>query len=366
MFCPRMNLQHVELPEVTRRLAQDSEVEVTADIFGQPIDIDLSLQHGVKELPNMPGYPRRSIGAALNFVNECLKVGIDKFLIRIVDGGDTSRDTSYGACLDRIQRQADAIHILRLAYPEPQMFIDPFGLALGERDQWGATSNGVISASLTEQMFAQAVKQYAQVGSSYILTLGRFPKEVVVARQVLNSIKSSTRLCGFSTNQESTQAYAYLPTVEDYKDSLQKVKPQNINEMLLWALVDIMSGSDMIIIKPADNLHLLLRLMQLAQCTKDRKQFLQQPLIQDLVAPSEFLSQMVDKLLVAKALEFEVGTYGISGVYANDQALRLQKGERFYLQMLFERFVQIIGTAAFCNKKVLIFDRSVSVYASAD
>jgi delta-aminolevulinic acid dehydratase/porphobilinogen synthase len=230
MYCPNYTTRG--LASVTRRISVESEVELEPRQFAQPVDIELSLAHGVRDLPNMPGYPRRSVDAAMRYIHECTEVGMRQFLIRIVDGGDQAKDTSFGACLRRLDRQASVISMMRAAFPEHVFYIDPFGLALGRDDQWGATDgDGNLSLPLTERMFTQAVEGYAGAGASYVLTLGRFPSEVALANDVINHLQSQLRICTFSTNTETTQAYAYLTQQESYRDSEQKVLPQNFTEM---------------------------------------------------------------------------------------------------------------------------------------
>lgn len=356
------------IPAVSRRLTCDSEVELCRQNLGQPVDIELSLEHGTKDLPNMPGYPRRSLNAALTYIDHCRDLGLSKFLIRIVQGGDESKDTSYSACLKRLRKQAHSISTITAAFPEAQIFVDPFGLALGQNDQWGVTSNGVLHADLTESLFSEAVGQYAQAGASWILTLGRFPREVLVAKEKIRHIGSEMRVCTFSTNVETSQAYAYLNSQESYRDSKQKVLPQNVGEMITWALIDMSVGADMIIIKPSDNIHVLLRLIQLAQCPKSRNKFLKLPQIQKLAECDTFVAQQLSKLSeLNEPIEAEYGSYAISGVYAADQVLRERKGEEFYLTNLFERFSTIAATAALGGEEcVTIFDRSVSTFVAAN
>jgi delta-aminolevulinic acid dehydratase/porphobilinogen synthase len=339
-----------------------------ASQFGQPIDIELTLPRGERELANMPGYPRRSLGAALRYLHGCTEIGLSKFLVRIVEGGDQAKDTSFGACLNRLKRQSETIHTLREAFPTVGLYVDPFGLALGADDQWGATNgSGELSLNLTEQMFAQAVESYAKAGASYVLTLGRFPREVEIASEVLTHVGSGVKICTFSTNTETSQAYAYLAQHEAYRDSSQKVLPQNVGEMMLWALVDILSGADQIIIKPSDNFHVLLRLIQLAQCPKSRAKFLDLPQIADLVTQSEFFAAQVEKLRRHnQPLDAEWGSYAISGVYAQDMVVKERKGEAFLLTLLFERFVSIASTAALCGQSVTIFDRNATLYVAAE
>jgi delta-aminolevulinic acid dehydratase/porphobilinogen synthase len=355
-------------PAVSRRVSNSSEVELQESQFGQPIDIELTLPHGERELPNMPGYPRRSLGAALAYIHQCTQIGLAKFLIRIVEGGDQAKDTSFAACMNRLKRQADTIDVLRQAYPSVALYVDPFGLALGKDDQWGATNgNGELSLNLTEQMFAQAVEAYAKAGASYVLTLGRFPREVEIARAILTHVGSAAKICTFSTNTETSQAYAYLAQHEIYRDSSQKVLPQNVGEMMLWALLDIMSGANQVIIKPSDNFHVLLRLIQLAHCAKSREKFLNLPTIAELVTQSEFFAVQVEQLRQHHhPLEAEWGSYAISGVYAQDMVVKERKGEAFLLTLLFERFVSIASTAALCGQSVTIFDRNAALYLAAE
>jgi hypothetical protein len=352
---------------VSRRLSTDSEVELRADQFGQPVDIELALCEGERALPNMPGYPRRSVAAAVEYIGSCLPLGLSKFLIRIVQGGDQTRDSSLPACMCRMQRQSDVIARLRDAFPTATLLIDPFGLGLGMDDQWGATDrDGKLSLGLTEQMFGAAVDHYAQAGASYVLTLGRFPSEVAIAREAIRQRNSGMLVVTFSTNTESSQAYAYLNTQDAYHDSGQKVWPENVDEMALWALCDIGCGASMVGIKPSDNLHVLLHIMQIAQCFGRRRAFLDSARVKQLTTRSEFVAGQVEKLRGQQsAFNVDWATYAISGVYAQDMVVLERKGLAFFLTLLFERFVAIAATAALCGQSVTIFDRNARRFLEA-
>jgi delta-aminolevulinic acid dehydratase/porphobilinogen synthase len=355
------------VPAVSRRLSTKSEVSLTPSLFGQPVDIELTLSNGQRDLQNMPGYPRRSLNTALEYIYQCQTLSLNKMLIRLVEGGDLAKDTSFSGCMNRLEKQAAALKTLTDAFPDLQFYVDPFGLALGENDQWGVTDKqGTLSVDLTERMFGSAVEAYANSGAAYVLTLGRFPKEVQVARKRINHLGSALKICTFSTNTETSQAYAYLSTQDCYHDSEQKVLPQNVGEMLLWALVDLLTGADMIIIKPSDNFHVLLRLIQLAQCPKSRKKFLALPAISQLVASNPFVAQQVSLLEKHnEPINAEYGSYAISGVYAQDMVVKERKGNDFYMTLLFERFSSIAATGNLCGEAVTIFDRSASTYLAA-
>jgi delta-aminolevulinic acid dehydratase/porphobilinogen synthase len=350
---------------VTRRLSGVSEVELRPEQFGQPVDIELALAEGAERpLPNMPGYPRRSVSAAVGFIESCLRIGLTKFLIRIVDGGDKCRDTSLSACMTRMKRQGDVIARLRESCPTATLLIDPFGLGLGTDDQWGATDDdGRLSVCLTEQMFAAGVDHYAQAGAAYVLTLGRFPGEVAVAMEAIRRRNSAMEVVTFSTNSEVSQAYAYLDTCDGYRDSGQKVFPQNVIEMALWGLCDITCGASMVGIKPCDYLHVLFHLMQLAQSGELRDKFFGTALVNELVGRSEFVAGQIEKLRSRRGpLSVKWATYAISGVYATDMWVAARKGKAFLLTVLFERFAAIATTAALCNQSVTIFDRNARTF----
>jgi len=353
---------------VSRRLSRISEVELRPAMFGQPVDIELALAEGdERALPNMPGYPRRSVSAAVKFIECCLPLGLSKFLIRIVEGGDQARDTSLSACMTRMKRQSDAIARLRESCPNATLLIDPFGLGLGMHDQWGATNaNGKLCVGLTGEMFGAAVDHYAQAGAAYVLTLGRFPGEVAVAAEAIRLRNSGMLVVTFSTNSENSQAYAYLNTCERFHDSGQKVYPQNVQEMSLWSMCDIVCGASMVGIKPCDSLHVLMHLMQLTQSPDLRESFLNSALVTRLSSCSEFVTEQMAKLRSKRgSLSVDWATYAISGVYAQDMVVAARKGKAFLLTLLFERFVGIAATAALCGQSVTIFDRNAATFLEA-
>jgi hypothetical protein len=315
----------------------------------------------------MPGYPRRSAAAALEYIYTCQRFGLTKFLIRIVEGGDQARDTSLCACMARMKRQSDVIAMLHGAFPEVTFLIDPFGLGLGLDDQWGVTDDeGCLSDALTQRMFAAAVDHYAQAGASYVLTLGRFPREVEVAYDVIRQRNSGMRIVTFSTNTESSQAYAYLNTQDRYRDSRQKVLPQNVSEMALWAMCDIAGGAGMVGIKPSDNLHVLMHLMQLAENPALREKLFDRADIKAHIDRCEFIAGQVGKLRSRRgSLPADWATYAISGVYAQDMVVLERKGPHFLLTHLFERFVTITAAAELCGNSVTIFDRNARRFLEA-
>lgn len=354
------------VPSVSRRLSTESEVSLSASMFGQPVDIDLNLVSGESPLTNMPGYPRRSVSGALAYIEQCIGAGIHRFLIRMVEGGDRGT-TRFADCMSRIATQARVLQRLRGAFPETELFIDPFGIALGQNDQWGVTTaDGTLSKSDTERMWREAAAGYALNGADWVLTLGRFASEVAVAKRVIGETRMKLKVCTFSTNTETTQAYAYLPHEARYKDSGQKVLPQNIAEMLLWCLVDLSAGADMVIIKPSDNYHILMRVIELATCPIVRRAFLEREAVRDLRGRDPFVDEHLSMLDSADGV-FEAlwGAYAISGVYAQDMVIQERKGDHFLLTLLFERFVAIASAASLAGQSVVIFDRNAHRFVAA-
>lgn len=345
---------------VSRRLVPRADEEILPGLLGQPIDIDLSLASGIVEL--MPMYPRRSLSAAIEFINSCKELGIQTFMIRMVHGGYQST-VSFEACMGRVAEQQSALQQLRAAHQDVSLVIDPFGLALGQGDQWGVVKHGGPSLHATKRLWQNAVQAYFEAGADWVLTLGRFPDEVLVAKETLRDLGSETKVCCFSTNMETVEAYSYLAGEGEMVDSGQKILPGNVREMLVWALADIACGADMIIIKPCSNTYVMTELMHLCADSAARGAFLEQQTITNMLGVLEGNSFEVFEATQTglghdAQLDCLFGTYAISGHYQAKMDLRESRGNSFALDAVKEGHLGILSAAALRQQGVTVFDRT--------
>lgn len=350
---------------VSRRLLDQPEVVLQTTDLGQVIDVDLTLASGEQALPNMDAYPKRSLESGIAFMRDCSRHGVSRFMVRFIHGGYEG-DVSFDSCSKRLETQAEAIRSLREAIPAAEIVIDPFGLALGSDDKWGVQKQGQLSLHKTQMLLERAVNVYDQAGADWLLMLGRFAEEVRVAHEVRLANSLRIKLCSFSTNTETEQAYSYLSGANSVPDSGQKMLVSNIREMLLWGLLDAVSGSDMVIIKPSTRLDVLTQLLNLFVFPDVREQFLESEEVEALIQglPGEWAKSAIDRLFSHEgAIETALATYSISGVYSDDRDRAARTSEEMFRISVQERMLAALSAAGLFGRDLIIFDRTVSFIA---
>jgi len=359
--------------KITKRIKQQYEVIPRPEHFCQIVDIDINLKgNSTKGVPCMDGYPIRSVENAVSYIRQLLSSGIRAVTVRL--GGNPVNPTntenySYDPLLVNSSFEVKSVkdydlilaaHVevfkeLRNQFPKGTLHItgDPFGIAPNSDDgAWGIKrSDGKIDYPATLELIAKIATAYAGAGVDALLSLGRIEREVEVARKALNRMHLEVEIQSFSQNVESKAAYIYLDDVQRKKDSFQKILPGNFNEMNFRAITDIYEGSDTVVVKPTENLHIVSATRQFLNSKQEMLTFLTSQAVKDMIQGNEYLSSMVFDILMDsdaffdKCRKVKLSTYTVSGTYYLHKLLEQQKGESFAFSVVDELYKNIISAA---------------------
>ncbi|PWB80532.1 MAG: hypothetical protein C3F11_17680 [Methylocystaceae bacterium] len=370
---------------LNRRINFEREAEPNAGAFSQTIDIDLDLPGDeTRALPNMPGYPVRSQAEAISHTKRLMAIGIGSVTYRLGGGLKTTGSEGYVyaplllnsgsdvALHDEyalIARHAEFYRLLRKAFPHGTLHIiaDPFGVAPSLSDgAWGARGpSGEIDERKTKRLLEAIAIEFAGAGVDAILTMGRIEGEVEVTRAALERSNSRTEIYAFSQNSESKAAYVYLDKIIK-SDSYQKILPGNTTEMKVRTILDIAAGADVIVVKPADNFHVIQFTVDFLQEPDRAFSFLRETVETALYKDRPDIRESVESLIRnesafrKRANRVRVGTYTVSGTYFMDKLLERDKGESYLFNVEDERFRNIISILG--SRLAFIIDRSSEWY----
>jgi len=230
---------------------------------------------------------------------------------------------------------------------------------------WGVrNSNGILDLKATNRLLATIAVEYAGAGVDAILNIGRIESEVETSRNALIAAGLKAKLYAFSQNNESKAAYVYLD--KPIADSFQKILPGNITEMKLRTILDIAEGADAIIIKPADNFHLIQFTIDFLESPQSALSFLRETLRSDFYQNRPDIREKVERVslnenkFMANAKTVRVGTYTVSGSYYLDKLVEREKGTVFRFNLQDERFRNILSIID--KRATFIIDRSAQWY----
>jgi len=348
----------------SRTLSHQPEVTLTPALFCQPIDIAIDAAgNQTIPMPNMDGYPMRSLDNTLGYLREVTAAGIHHVMLRM------DAPSSYGSTAALLDRQAAILRAIRAAFDAPALdiIIDPFSVALQRNKTWGVITHGELDYLATAELFATITTTFMEAGASHVLTLGRFEREVDVAVRTIAAARSSMRVSSFSTNTETTNAYVYADHGA-YALTQQKILVSNAQEMIFRALADIYEGSSRVIVKPAENLHILERLKTLLTGTQALHNFITSPAVKTMVQHSPYVRSVQQAIagdieaFIAKAAAVQLGTYTVSGTYFMDTQTRARKGDDFLVSLLYERFCNSAAVLADVPGGGVIIDRNAYWY----
>lgn len=329
-------------------------------MFCQPIDIGIALEGDqTTDIPNMDNYPMRSTQNALQHIDELVALGISTIMIRM-DSPSTFTSTA-----ELLERQADIVRQIRNRHdPEAlTIIVDPFSIALNSDKTWGVLDDEALSYIKTIELFGQITSAFVDAGASYVLTLGRFEREVDVTKRTITRLGADTRVSSFSTNTETTNAYVYSDHGA-YAITKQKILVSNYHEMIFRALVDIHEGSELVVVKPAENLHVLERIKTILKYPDMLSDFLDSKDVKAMAQKSAYLNAVRNDILadrqkfVRKAKNVRLAAYTVSGTYFMDMQTYKRKGGYFLASLLYERFANIAGVLSENKNGGLIIDRN--------
>jgi delta-aminolevulinic acid dehydratase/porphobilinogen synthase len=345
----------------SKMISPASELTLPAGLFCQPIDIGLDLQaEQTYTQNNMRHYPTRSEQNAIRYISSLLSCGVRTVMIRM------DAPSEYKGRSILLDRQAGILHAIRKQFSRKSLtiIVDPFSIALNPDRTWGVQLHGKLDYKKTAELFAELTHTFGQAGADYILTLGRFEQEVAVTRQALQKHRlTGVQIASFSTNTETANAYVY-GNHDTYQTTGQKILVSNTNEMIFRSLVDMYEGTNAVIIKPAENLHVIERLKTMLMHSQLLEEFLVDCFDANLLT-SAYLQHIHRSIandmqsFVTQNKQATLGAYTVSGTYFNDMQMLGHKGGSFLDGLLYERFCNIAAALKGWPGRQLIIDRNV-------
>lgn len=358
-------LEEIKSTSVSRRFSEESEFNLTSDKFSQPIDLDISLE-GDTEKPmfNMPGYPFRSLENSKNFIREIKKSGINTIVLRIT-GEKENRSDIY----DKLEDQSTAFRKLRNSFDKSEItfVVDPFAVALNKDGSWGIKDyKNNLDNLKTSQLLSDIALAYGSIGTDYILTLGRANKEVEITKKTLDFINSDTQIMSFSQNTETQNAYMYLKDKTNHTDTGQKILVGNITDMTLRTIFDIYEGSNVVVVKPVENFHLILATSQFLESKDKVISFLTSDSVNKIAKDNLKLEEKIKDILFninefnEKSKNVKIASYTVSGTYYLQKSFEEEKGEKFASNVVEELLKNALSAAN--DKFFKLIDRNAYWY----
>lgn len=257
-----------------------------------------------------------------------------------------------GSYLNKLDHFANILMSLRrIVGDEVEIMVDPAGLCLRNDLRWGVTAeDGGINAEATLALLGQAAVTFEACGANALLTIGRANCEVEVVKKALEARERSLKVMSFSTNSETTSAY-FEVTKNDILRSRtgQKILVGNFEEMIVRAICDFAEGSDVIVQKPVESLHIPAILRMLSQGLISVDSLVSESLlIESLLESNDYIANSFAKgaeIIKAKERQLKTGTYEVSGTYSSIQLLKQRYSEQLGWSMLDELLVNAASAA---------------------
>lgn len=345
-----------------RRLSNTQAVEVTANLLTQPIDVDVSLEkHKKRQMRHLPGYAVHGLSSGRDVILDAMGQGIDKFVLRLSDSG---AKFDYRSCVTRTERLAEAFYKMRGEVGRyARLTVDPFAVALNPDGRWGVPTEGGINYEKTTELLEKIGSLFAAAGADALVTLGRLDVEVEACRHGIDRVGGVTILSSFSANSETSTAYIYL---DHSHDTGQKIFPGNINEMLLWSLCDIWNGTEIVLVKPLENLHVSARLSDYIRDPHQAIEFIKSYVPQDLALISPAAGRAVAEIrkdpeeFARRLRSARIGAYAVSGTTFMLSLLADRCGVDQTIARLREMWLEVL--AALGDQVDSIIDRNAASY----
>ncbi|MGY0400191.1 MAG: hypothetical protein ACWIPH_09770 [Ostreibacterium sp.] len=276
-----------------RRLQSQQQYHCERNNMLMSIDVDLDL-HGedaCRQIHNMDGYYARSIENTIKYINSLNEISsINRYVLRLTK-------SSILDSFEKINYFVASIHeILEKIINKNEIIIDPFGLALDEQLRWGIFDSQGFNLNETEKCLYNFCNESSKLGIAGILTLGRIATEVEVTKQAIQDSGCTTKICSFSSNQETSSAYIYHQSSERIYDTGQKIQIANILDMDLWSLIDIWCGTDISVIKPLENYAMITRIYTYITDRQKREIFLNSDAVQKAVENNRHAQRYINEM----------------------------------------------------------------------
>lgn len=348
-------LQHAGL---SRRVIEDQVIEIEPATFLQTLDLDLRLAPEDRcESPGIPGYLHHGIDVGLKEIEHYQRLGLAGVVVRVLD----DPVSGIAEWLSRVPRWRAALgRITELTKPLGfTVIVDPFTAALRENGQWGLLHEP-IDAVATHDLIFHIGCLIREAQSDGIITLGRIPREVEITR---DAVASDVIIHSFSTNSETTSAYAGQPS---HAVTNQKIWPGNLTEMMLWALADVSAGSRSLVSKPIESFHTLREIGSLLESGSTLSSFLGSEPVKSLCQASPVLSFHRDEILrdvprfIELAQHVSYGAYTVSGTTRLLGLLARSDGQHAARARQEEMWINALSAAKGSTMKII--DRGSAAY----
>lgn len=350
---------------MSRRVGQEPEWPLPANVLAQPVDIDVRI--GGRErrvLPGLDEYFQHGLVSALEWMTDLVGLGVRRFVVRVTAGSLESGQPMEAL----LERHAEALGTLRNQMPEGEIEItvDPFSIALNADGTWGVRGPIGLDRAATNELIHAVATVVRGASADAILTLGRAQDEVSVSQAALAG--SHTRIWSFSANTETPNAYVYSASEGSPHDTGQKILVGNTTEMVLRGLTDVAAGTSTVVVKPVENLHVVSALCRMLDDSTARQEFLGSPRVGTLVNGCPDLQRSYEVLCHLHEDETfgrdcQVGTYTVSGTSSMTDLVRSSRGETIANALVAERFATIASAAG--DRLGVIVDRGVHRHVRA-
>jgi len=343
---------------LSRRISDAPNITVTPDRFYQALDVDLRLpSEEIQRSPNIPGYAHYGLKAAHDQIRLCAELGVAGVVVRVLDDMVPDVDVWH----EHGQRWLTAMSSLSnfAKNHNVALVVDPFTAALQKNGQWGlfASEDPTETTSTLLHEIALCVRA---AGCHGIMTLGRVQKEVEITKA---AVQNTVRIYSFSTNTETTAAYAGNPS---HAITNQKIWPGNSDEMLVWAIVDFVAGARTLVTKPIENFHITAATAELLTSENALQNFFTSDAVNQICSRSEMLTRYQAEIiqdatsLVDEAKTVKYGAYTVSGTTRLLGLLAQEDGTDAARARQEELWTNALSTAD--QDRMVIIDRGVISY----
>jgi hypothetical protein len=362
------------LPDVTNipldsrlsRRLQKKYLSFQPSILGQAIDLNTELAPDeIAKTKGLSGYFNYGWAKAADEIKKASEMGIKKVALRFIAAATRSY-CDFEASLDKFETVLGKVQARVESY-DIALIVDPFGLALTPEGQWGVKNKqGKLDIELTCNFLTEIGRRLSRQNVYGVVTLGRVSQEVQMTKKGILEGGGKTKIFSFSQNSETSTAYIYLDSVGH--NTGQKILPGHAMEMDLWALFDIWHGTDVSIIKPMENYHLMRSLIDLLEYESARQKFLSSPAVQRLVMNDPFAQTLLEELclnpdiLKEKCRNVKLGGYTVSGTTYMLSLLATAKGPEMARSRLEELWITAFGILG--EKCECLIDRNTMKYFS--
>lgn len=231
-----------------------AEVMLKTDQFIYPLFIVEGLDVK-KEISSMKGVFHYSPDRVLHEIEDCLRYGLNKFLLfGVID--EKLKDEKGSAAYQPDNLIAKAIAQIKLHFPKAVIFTDICLCAYTNHGHCGLINNSIIDNDSTLPLLAQMALTHAQAGADFVAPSAMMDGQVAAIRNLLDSNHYlSTKIMAYSVKYSSNfygpfrDAAQSSPSFGNRKT--YQMDYRTISQAIQEAEADIEEGAEWIMVKPA-------------------------------------------------------------------------------------------------------------------